>query len=293
MWQRIRQIGIEFYCFLTAPLVLKNCLGMTAFLATLFFLTFFWLKCFTRHGESMEVPNYQNLLFREAERKAEARGFRVAVSDSIFKVGAPAGMVLSQNPLPGQRVKEDRTLYFQIAKNNPDVVKLPSLAASDDYEVFARALQRLDLKPRVLARVADDKLEENTILQVLWKGDTVTGDLKKGIFVEKGSVIDLIVSQKEAIAVNVPDCVCQTFDGAKFILSASNLNLGTVVADQTVTDRESAYVWRQSPRFDPRGKMRAGQSVDIWLTQNRPKGCAGDETDTEPEAAEPTDRGQN
>ena len=286
MWQWFRRLGIEIYLFLTAPLVVKNCLGMLGLMGGLGLLSFWGLQCFTHHGESMEVPSYEKMTLREATKKAESRGFRVAVSDSIYKVGLPMGVILQQNPAPGSRVKENRTLYFTVTKNNPDVVKLPDLSGSDDFDQYSKKLVRLDLKTRILARVSNDRLEANTILEVLCKGDTVTGLLKKGVYTNKGTVIDLIVSQKEAVQVNIPDCVCRTFDEAKFLLSASNLSIGSVVVGAEVTDREAAFVWRQSPRFDPRGKIRVGEQVDLYLVQRRPKGCAGDETE-EPQAVEP------
>jgi UDP-N-acetylmuramate--alanine ligase len=281
MWSRLRRIGIEIYCFFTAPLVVKNCLGMLGLIFGVFALTFWWMRCFTNHGESVEVPNYEKMSFREAERKAESRGFRVAVSDSLYQVGTPMGVVLKQSPVVGSRVKADRTIYFTVSKNNPDVVKLPDLSGTDDYDQYAKKLLRLDLRPRILARVPNDKLEVNTILEVLCKGDTITEKLRKGFFTDKGSVIDLIVSQKETSEVSIPDLTCHTFDEAKFLLSASNLTVGSVAAGADVTDRETAWVWRQSPRFDASSVLKVGQSIDVYLVQKRPAGCAGDEVPAE------------
>lgn len=277
MWQRLRHFGIEIYCFLTAPLVVKNCLGMMGVFFGFFALTFWWLGCFTHHGERIVVPSYDKTTFREAERKAENNGFRVAVSDSVYRVGVPMGMVVQQSPTPGSRVKENRTIYLTVTKNNPDVVKLPDLSGTDDYDQYAKKLSRLDLRPRILARVSNEKLEPNTILEVVVKGDTITEKLRKDFYVDKGSVIDLIVSQKELTTVGVPDLVCHTFDEAKFLISANSLAVGSVIAGADVTDRETAWVWRQSPRFDPNSIIKVGQQMDLYLVQARPKGCAGDE----------------
>lgn len=281
MWQRLRHLGIEIYCFLTAPLVVKNCLGMMGLVFGFFALTFWWLSCFTHHGERIEVSNYDKMSFRDAEKKADRNGFRVAVSDSVYRVGVPMGRVVQQSPAPGSRVKENRTIYLTVTKNNPDVVKMPDLSGTDDYEQYAKKLSRLDLRPRILARVANEKLEPNTILDVLVKGDTVTDRLRKDFYVDKGTVIDLIVSQKETTTIGIPDFVCHTLDEAKFLLTANNLSIGSVIAGTDVTDKSTAWVWRQSPRFDPKGIVRAGQPIDLYLVQNRPKGCAGDEAPAE------------
>lgn len=274
MWQSIRRFGIEIYCFLTAPVFVKNCLGMFVFVGGFFLLTFWWMKCYTNHGESTEVPNYVGMGFREASKKAKSRDFRVAVSDSVFVPGKPPGEITAQNPKPGSRVKEERTLYFTVTKNNPDIVQLPDLSGGgDDYDLYAKKISRLGLKPRISARVDDPKLEPNTIVAVIFRGDTITDKLEQGIKVDMGSTVDFVVSEKVTLSAGIPDCVCQTFDAAKFLIQSSNLNVGSVVKDNTVTDAERAFIYRQSPKYDPNGKVRIGEQIDLYLTQNKPKGC--------------------
>lgn len=235
--------------------------------------TFWWLKCYTHHGESVQVPNFVGMGFREATVKAEARGFNVVINDSIYVLGKPPGVVLLQNPKPESRVKEGRTIYLTVAKRNPDIVRLPNLVGNDDYDLYSRKCLRLGLKPRVLMRVADPKLAPNTIVAVLFRGDTITEAIRYGFEVEMGSEIDFIVSEQVALVVEIPDCVCLTYDAARFLLSASNLNVGAVINDGTVVDQMSAYVWRQSPPYDPNGTLRVGEQVDLYLTQELPAGC--------------------
>ncbi len=276
MWQALRRLATEVYLFLVAPFVVKNCLGMLGLTAGLFTLTFWWLKCFTHHGERIGVPKFEGDTFGRAAQKADDAGFRVAISDSVYKVGMPAGVVLQQSPAPGSKVKDNRTIYLTLTKNNADVVKLPDLSGTDDYDLYSKKLSNLDLRPRILAREAHENLEPNTVLWVICKGDTINERLRKGFYTEKGTVIDLIVSQKETMTVGVPDFVCHTYDEALFLLKSNSLNLGSVVAGADVTDRKTAWVWRQSPRFDPKALVRAGQQIDLYLVQARPNGCTGD-----------------
>ena len=275
LWQRLRRFGFELYAFFTAPFVAKNLLGMIGLVTGLFLLTFWWLKCYTNHGESLQVPSYVGMSYREAARKAAARDFSVAVSDSLYVPGKPPGEVLSQNPRAESRVKEGRTIYFTVAKNNPDLIKLPSLSSGDDYEIYSRKLTRLGLKPRILARIADPKLDPNTITAVLYRGDTITRKIAGGITVEMGGTVDFIVSEEVTLTVNIPDCGCQTLDAARFLIQASNLSVGSIIKDGTVTDDQNAYVYRQTPRYDPNGTMRVGEQIDLYLTQEKPKNCEG------------------
>lgn len=273
IWLMIRRAGFEIYSFLTTPFVVKNCLSLFGFFAGLFLLTFWWLKCYTNHGESLQVPNYVGMGLREASLKAHSRDFEVVVNDSIYEPGRPPGEVLAQNPKPESRVKEGRTIYFTVTKNNPDIIKLPELIGSDDYDLYSRKCSRLGLKPRILARVADPKLAPNTIVAVLLRGDTITQDIRFGYKVEMGATIDFIVSEQVTLTVEIPDCVCQTYDAARFLITSSNLNIGAVIHDASVTDEQTAYVWQQRPKYDPEGTMRVGEQIDLYLTQEMPAGC--------------------
>lgn len=273
MWQKIRRFGVELYAYLTAPFVVKNYLGMLALLAGLFTLTFWWLKCYTNHGESVQVPSYVGMDLREAARKARSRNFDVAVSDSIYMPGKAPGEVIMQDPKAESRVKEGRTIYFIVTKNNPDIIKLPALAGSDDYELYSRKLSRLGLKPRIISRVADPKVEPNVIVQVLYRGDTITRDIRRGFTVEMGATIDFVVSEAVTLTVSIPDCVCQTLDAAKFLVQTSDLSVGAIIPNGTVTDPETAYVYRQSPKYDANGIMRKGEQIDLYITQDKPREC--------------------
>lgn len=278
-WQktglRLRQFGLEAYAFLTAPFVIRNCFSMILVLGGIFLLSFWWLQCYTHHGESVQVPNYVGMSFREAAKKARARDFAVAISDSLYVPGKPPGEITAQNPAPDSRVKEGRTVYFTVTKNNPDVIRLPDLAGGDDYDLYSRKLSRLGLKPRIVARVPDPRLEPNTIVAVVYRNDTITNKIRKGNYsLEMGATVDFIVSEKVSLTVAMPECECQTFGAAKFLLQASSLSLGSVIKDGTVTDEQTAYVWRQSPRYDANSTMRVGEQVDLYLTQQRPQKCA-------------------
>lgn len=273
IWLKIRRIGFELYCFLTAPLVVKNCLGMLGFFSGLFLLTFWWLKCYTNHGESLQVPSYIGMSFQEAARKAGSRNFEVLVNDSLYVPGKPPGEVIAQNPEPESRVKEGRTIYFTITKNNPDIIKLPELVGNYDYDIYSRKCSRLGLKPRIIARVADPKQDPNTIKAVMYRGDTITELIRRGYQVEMGATLEFIVSEQVTLTVGIPDCVCKTYSAARFLISSSNLNIGAVINMDDVTDQDNAYVVRQTPKFEVSGTMRVGEQIDLYLRQERPPEC--------------------
>jgi beta-lactam-binding protein with PASTA domain len=278
LWAKIRHMGIELYCFVTTGVFIKNFAAWLGLWAFLFVFLFWWLTCYTRHGESLQVPNFVGMSVKDAARKAERRSLEVEISDSLFVEGEAPGRVVEQSPAANSRVKVGRTLYLTITKFQPDEVTLPSIfSGSDELDTYTRKLARLGVRYRVAARVFDARLEENTILHVLLDGDTVTQLLDRGVRVDKGATIDLIVTERGGTTVPIPDLVCMRYDAARFLLNSNNLSVGTVDGEDALTDKASAYVWRQEPAFDPEGVLRMGRQVDLYLIQERPTGCPEEE----------------
>ena len=56
------------------------------------------------------------------------------------------------------------------------------------------------------------------------------------------------------------------------------INISGVLADRDVQDQEKAYIYKQNPErtlrmpdgFIQKNKIRAGQSIDIWLSSTKP-----------------------
>ena len=240
--------------------------------AGLFFLTLWLLKCYTHHGDSQQAPDFVGMNIRDAAVRAKTRNLRLLANDSAYEVGKAPGEILAQTPGVNSRVKAGRTIYVTIAKNNPDIIRMPTLDG-DDYDLYSKKLRLLGLKPRIYARVPDPKVEPNSIIHVLVRGDTITHKLRYGYKVEMGAVIDFIISEQVLINVEMPDCVCLTYDEARFLIQSSNLNIGSVIKDATVTNELTAYVWRQNPPYSTEALMRVGEQIDLYLTQELPARC--------------------
>ncbi len=273
-WASARKWGREAWAFLTSMFFLKNFAAMVGVVVLLGFFTFYWLTCYTRLGESVQVPDFTGMPLDEVRELAKARHFELVITDSVFIVGKEPGIVLEQNPTPLSRVKEGRTIYLTVTKSEPDMVQLPTLAGSYDYNQYARKLKRLYLKPRVKERVFDPKQESNTILYLFYNGEKITEeDLKQGVKVPMGSEIEVVVTERGANTVEIPNVVCMTFEEAAFTLTSANLVLGRIEEDDTVFDRLTAYVVRQQPAPSPGARIQMGERVDIWLSQERPAQC--------------------
>ncbi len=236
-------------------------------LAVVLILFMFSLNLVTRHGKTMTIPGVEGRTFAEAKRILETAGFDVEIQDSIYNDTAVAMAVLRQFPAADEVVKVNRTVYLTINRSVPPTIEMPLLEGLS----FRNA--QLMLKQYGL-RMGDtlyrSDYAKNSVLEQQMGGARI----KPGTKISMGTKIDLILgSGAGADQFSVPELVGLTYTEAKFVLESNGLVLGTVVADG-VSDSASAYVIKQNPeRFtmDNRiNKMRQGQSVDLFLSIERP-----------------------
>lgn len=267
----------EIRLFFTSRIFLWNFAKMLAVIVGILLMTNWWLRCSTNHGESVQVDDFTGMQMRDAKKKGRSKDFQFEVIDSAWAVGQPGGIIISQTPKPFSRVKEGRKIYLTITTWNAELVELPGFANySYDFDRYKARLKRWDIEAREKERVYDRRQAENTILHFFYNGRKVTeAEVKRGFTVPRGSTLDFVITERKSRNMVVPELVCLTFEAADFLVGSSNLNVGEVIEDETVTDRSSAYVYRQEPEFDPNATVQMGGLVKVWLTQNPPAGCEG------------------
>jgi len=269
---RLAHYWAEFRLFATSMFFVKNFSAMIGVVVLALFLIFVWMKCYTNHGQTVQVQDYTNQSLKDATAKARSRSFRVEVIDSLWREGAEPGIVLEQNPKPFARVKEKRTIYLTITKTVAEEVLLPTLTGSYDYEQYSKKLTRKELKTSVKERVFDNKQAGNTILYFYFKGEKITeSDLKNGVRVPKGSLLEFVITERGGGIIEIPDFTCMQLSAAEFLIATLNLNIGAIKADVTVSDQAAAYVYNQRP--EPGQSIRVGEQVDLYLTREPPLGC--------------------
>lgn len=88
---------------------------------------YFWLDHYTRHGESVEVPDVCGLYYLDADASLAENGMRSLVIDSMYIESKPRGVVLDQVPRASSSVKSGRTIYLTINALSPRKVTMPEL----------------------------------------------------------------------------------------------------------------------------------------------------------------------
>ena len=278
LWEKIRTNSIiyakEFWYFISSVLFLKN-FGAMIGVASLFLLfTFWWMRCYTMHGDTVEVPDYTNLTIAEALDHDDNDLFRIELDSAEWKEDQIGGIIIEQSPKPNERVKENRIVYLTSSAFVPPLVQLPTLKGSYSFDQYKRKLRSLNINLEIHETRFDAKQDPNTIIHLIFDDEIISEeDLDKGVDIPKGSIVKCLVTEKGAFSVPIPNLVCQKLSEAEFILLNSGLKLESIHEDHTVYDSENAYVYKQSPQYDASLRLPKAAAVDLYITQGVPEGC--------------------
>lgn len=245
------------------------------FLCLCLFLVGMWLRAYTNHGQSLELSNYVGEQIDIASHDANDRDFQMIVLDSVFIVGKVGGEILSQNPMAGAKVKEDRKIYVTVTKSLADQIpvrRLPVLYGKDFERKRRELLQAFEIKTEVVDQKYD-RGAPNHILEVRYNGETIVDrqSRKDQVMVDKGGTLEVVVSKNTGGALSLPDLTCKTYDEARFQLQTLNLKVGDLDVNPDVRDRNSAYVYRQYPSAT--GTVNMGDSITLYLQTELPENC--------------------
>ena len=149
----------------------------------------FSLAIFTKHGEYSVVPSVEKMSYSNAIDQLHAEGFKVEISDSVFRDDLRPGYVLEQNPTANSKVKPGRTVYLVINAVNAKQVAINNIEGISLRQGKAM-LQGLGFKDKNIKVVYRLGKHENLIQSVRVDGKK----LRPGQRVPVSSVIVLEVS---------------------------------------------------------------------------------------------------
>lgn len=134
----------------------------------------FAMAIYTRHGESVNVPNVTNMIFDDARYALENAGLKAVVVDSSYNRNLPAGSVLDQIPASGNKVKEGREIYLTVNQGQTPTLIIPDIADNSSFREAESSLKALGFKLGPIEYVEGDK---DWVLAVKCRGQyVVAGD---------------------------------------------------------------------------------------------------------------------
>ena len=254
---------MDFLKFLFSKVFLKNLLIAIGIGIIILIISLIWLRIYTHHGQALTVPDLTGLNQKEVQIVTSSKKLRFMVTDSIFYRDLPKGTVVKQNPEPGFRVKEFRTIYLTLNAVNPEKITMPEITGVSLRQ--ARAI--LEANNLSLGKISyRPDIAVNNVLQQMFEGNVI----ESGRMIVKGSSIDLILgmglSNESTL---VPDMIGKNLRMAKNLLADRYLNIGATIYDNSVLTQEDsvfAIIWRQKPGVEESKRLQLGSNVDIWLT---------------------------
>lgn len=154
----------------------------------LLFIILFTLRVFTRHGKEIEMPDYIGQNASELTQMGRSEGFIFVVDKEVYKEGTTPGTVLSQDPMPHEKVKRGRKVYLTVSAKTPPIIKMPAL-----QDLSLRQAQiMLEAQGLVLDRIIEKTSPyENVVLDVLYCGHHIAS----GSDIQMGEKITLVVGK--------------------------------------------------------------------------------------------------
>ena len=221
-------------------------------------LVFMFIRIYARQGEEYELPDMvgKNISELLADNPI---GLDVVVLDSVFRPGQEGGLILTQDPKGGTKVKHGRKLYITMTAYTPEDAVLPELAGLTVRQAVSELLA-CGLQAGKLTFVEDPY--KNNVIDQSCKGKTVYA----GQQIERGSVIDLVVGLGDGTGRSVvPFVIGKTADRARRDILSASLNIGREHFGG-VKNRMTAVVCRQEPDYTGVSKYAYGTSVELWYT---------------------------
>ena len=250
-------------------------LAVMLFLAIFMLCAFLWLRMYTHHGQELELPDYTGFQYEDAARDARKKKFRMSVLDSIHVLGKPGGEILKQDPVAHSLVKERRMIYVTITKRSPDRIlsgRLPEMYGKNYERKKKELADHFEIKSKVVDKRFDPG-ETGQILEVRYKGKTIMDNRRRenDVEIEKGDVLDFVISEKSGGIVAVPDLECKTYEEAQFLLENLGLVVGEVTERGTIETMATAYIIDQEPKAGEEIMMET--PILITVSQSRPSRC--------------------
>jgi beta-lactam-binding protein with PASTA domain len=252
--------------YLTKPL-LYNILIAIGMTIVLLLLVNWGLRIYTRHGQTLSVPDLKGLSFDAASDTLSKYHLDFEVMDSAYMTDKPPLSVIEQNPKPGTSVKSGRTIYLTINALGAPLADVPDLIGKSSYKYAKIQLEGIGFK--VGEPVYKPDPHRDALIGMLIDGRPI----KAGTKIPKGTTITLIVGEGLGnTSISVPYFIGLRYDEAVVkIKEEYNLSVGAVTMADGMTDKDksSAFVYKQSPSRGS-GRIHLGEEVDLWLAKEMP-----------------------
>jgi beta-lactam-binding protein with PASTA domain len=182
--------------------------------------------------------------------------FDILVVDSVYDYNKKGGLIVSQDPQPGSKVKPGRTIYISVIAYLPEQVKMPSLVDLSLRQAKA-LLQTYGMKLGFVKMIPDPA--KNAVLQVSCRGRNIA----PGTMIPKGSIIDIYVgSGTGGSDAQIPFLIGKSRTEAISVI----VRLGMMLGEESYSndaDSLNGRVYTQTPVYVYGKKIPIGSTINL------------------------------
>jgi eukaryotic-like serine/threonine-protein kinase len=172
---------------------------------------------------TVQVPNVRGMKYEEAEKELSGKGLEV-IKLEAFSPTVAKGFVIDQDQNPGVIITQDTPITLTVSKGK-ERVTVPDVIGKTEAEA-TQLLSTAGLQ------ITAERVDHETAPL----GQVIDQNPKKGIKVDKGSKVKLVVSNGPP-KVKVPDILCKTRAQAAAIIAAAGLKIEFKGPDKFVVDQ--------------------------------------------------------
>jgi beta-lactam-binding protein with PASTA domain len=173
---------------------LKTILLAVLVLVVYLFLSIVFTGWYTRHGQSIKVPEVSGMPIENATELLDDNDLELVIIDSVFNEDMKPNTIVEQDPQPDLTVKPGRKIYVTVNTGIVPKVKMPKLI-NGSSNLAKVLLQNSGLK---LGRVDSVKstFGPGLVIRQKFKGR----DIAPNTQLDKGAIIDIVVSKKMSLS---------------------------------------------------------------------------------------------
>ena len=225
-----------------------------------------WLKSYTHHNESVEVPDLTGYYVEEAELILSELNLKYEVIDSVYKRELKPGEIAEQSPAPKTSVKKNRKIYITINRRSRISKTIP---IENLIEISPRQAQST---LRNLGFNADSiqyiPAEHNSTINILYNNNPVTEHTK----IPDGAKLIIVAGESSNESVPAPNYIGMTYNNVRNMFSDINsmnqsVNIIYDTPPSSETDRQYYKVYKQVPEAN--SIITEGTIVTLYMSKSK------------------------
>ncbi|MGN0701768.1 MAG: Stk1 family PASTA domain-containing Ser/Thr kinase [Lentihominibacter sp.] len=205
-------------------------------------------------GEEIEAPDFSGLTYEQAEQMAEEYDVKIKLGDEVISETVDKGIIVSQDPEAGETIKTGSTITVNVSKGLGDG-SVPNVVGmmEDDLSEF---LKGTGFELGAVTQQASEKPEGTVLKQTPEAGEEV----------EKGTKIDVVVSDGSKAQGTVPSLLGYSVSEAQSLLANEGLKLGNVSSEYSSSYGDGEIIYQQ---YKAGTKLTKNSTVSVTISKGK------------------------